>query len=338
MKSILIVLSILLLSLNLACVSKLQVQVPQIPVVNIPDTVHQWLLIDRSPIRSKKGKPPRLKRDDAIPNRFEQASILILESFIKYVENEAPEVEVVPIHLQLARHAGNPPPLLDQASIAYLCNEYKAEALVSLEDLTINYDTLVHEDPEVIVGGYWQAQLNVKVKAMWRIYSADGSIVWDRWTERYQEYMIGGGNSPAQAIQKLPSQYEIEHQWISERGKTYAMGLFPPKIAVERKIYTGKMGPIEKIALDMEKAGNLALAGKWKEAAQLWAPIANLPQLDRTAAKAAYNMGLACEALGNIAKAREWLLLASEEYRFSPAKLYLEILRQRLQEDQQSKS
>ncbi|MEM6342264.1 MAG: DUF6340 family protein [Bacteroidota bacterium] len=333
MKNILLIFALLLLLLSQACVSKLKVQVPQIPVVSIPDTVNHWLLIDRSPLRNPKGKPPRLKRDDAIPNRFAQPSILILESFIKHVENEVPDVEVVPIHLQLARNPGSPPPLLDQESIAYLCAEYKAQGLVALEGLTINYDTLVSEDPEVIGGGYWQAQLNIKVKAMWRLYSGDGSIVWDRWTERYQENMYGGGNSPNKAVQKLPSLSEIENDWISERGKAYAMSLFPPKIEVERKIYMGKMGPIEKIALDMEKAGNLALAGEWGEAAKLWSPIANLPQLDKTAAKAAYNMGLACEALGDLSAARTWLLLAAEEYRFSPARFYLEILRQRLQED-----
>lgn len=333
------ILGLLLCLMSLAsCVTKLQVAVPQIPLINIPDSVHQWLLIDRSPIRSKKGPPPRLKRDDAISNRFDQPSILVLESFIKHVENEVTEHQVIPIHLQLARKSGSPPPLLDQESTAYLCNEYKADALVALEGLSIKYDTLVYEDPEVFGGGYWQAKVTMRINALWRIYSGDGSAVWDRWTEKYREEMIAGGNSPAKALAKLPSLYEIQNQWVAERGKIYASSLFLPKIDVDRKIYTGKSGPIEKIALDMEKAGNLALVGSWEEATLLWAPIAALDQLDRTAAKAAYNMGLACEALGDITKAREWLLLASEKYHFVPAKIYLEILRQRLQEYQQTKS
>ncbi|MFK7923806.1 MAG: DUF6340 family protein [Bacteroidia bacterium] len=332
-------LSILLSMLCLtSCVTKFQVAVPQIQLISIPDSVHQWLLIDRSPIRSKNGPAPRLKRDDAIYKRFDQPSILILESFIKYVENEVTEHQVIPIHLQLAKKTGSPPPLLDQESTAYLCNEYKADALVALEGLSIKYDTLVYEDPEVIGGGYWQAKLNIRIYAMWRTYSGDGSAVWDQWTEKYREHMIGGGSSKAKAIAKLPSLYEIENEWVAERGKVYAASLFPAKINVDRKIYLGKSGPIEKIALDMEKAGNLAMVGKWEEAALLWAPIADLDQLDRTAAKAAYNMGLACEALGDLTKAREWLFLASEKYHFSPAKVYLDILRQRLQEYEETKS
>ncbi|MEL6653143.1 MAG: DUF6340 family protein [Bacteroidota bacterium] len=328
----------LLMVLGCATPKKLMVELPSISEVRLPDTAKRWLLIDRSPIRSKKGPPPRLMRDDAIPYRFEQASILTIERFIKYVENEVPQATVIPVHLQLARSAGSPPPTLDTESIIYLCEEYKSQGLIALESLDIQFDTLVYEDPEVIGGGYWEARLSVSCRAMWRIYSADGRNVWDRWTEKFRHQMYGKGVSRREALNDLPSKLDIYHDWIAERGEAYASSIYPPNVRMERGIFLGKTGPIRKIALDMEKAGNLALAKRWEEAARIWAPIARTESLGKTAHKAAYNMALACEAMGDLRSARQWLLLAAEEYHFTPAKYYLQRLRQRLSTSTDGKS
>jgi hypothetical protein len=310
------------------CMSRLQMTLPEAKVVEVPENIKNWVLLDRS-FHRKKGEPaPRLLRDEEIRNRYEQAAIQGIEGFIKYFENDCVSFSVTPVHLQLAKRKSEEGPLA-QNSVQWICEEFSADALVELSFLEILWDTTTIRELSGRNQYHYFTYLDLSCRYQWRIYTADYQLL-DQFEGRFRDQWQASGTSEQGAIRKLPAKAGIAADLFPAMGREYAASLCPGSFEAERKFYKRKTGPNHAIAEAMLQAGKLAEEGRWQEAAKLWRPIAENPQLGKVAGKAAYNLALASELRGDLPNTRRWLLQAYERHRIGAAKAYLDIVYERL--------
>ena len=82
-------------------------------------------------------------------------------------------------------------------------------------------------------------------------------------------------------------------------GKQFAAFLVPNWVEVERKFYNSPQ-------VEMKKAGELAMQNQWLEAAEIWRKLTN-DENKKLASKSMFNMALACEFIGDIDAATDWI-------------------------------
>lgn len=311
-----------------SCMSRIALDVSIPSPLQLPASIQSWVLLDRSP-RTKAGlKAPRLLREEEIPDRLTQASILAVEGLISYLNDVPGQTQVSPIHLQLTQKEGDPD-LLPAQAVDYLCNSYQTDALIVLESFQVLWDTNAVRGYGI--GGDITFEVEVKLACLytWRIYNRYARVL-DQFDGVYRDQWTARGPSERETIEGLPSMTEISKLVFPFIGQQYGKDLYPPSIPVKRKFYARKTGPTDQIATQMKTAAQLALEDQWQEAARIWRPIAENPHLGKVAGRAAYNLGLASEKTGNLQSAHQWLILAKERYQVWGARSYLQILSQRM--------
>jgi len=171
-------------------------------------------------------------------------------------------------------------------------------------------------------GKVFYAKIAVPAKAMFRYYDSEqqryianhavsDTILWESIAYRATE-----------ALAKLPEIDGLDTLAAQQIGKLMAKATLPQWQEGRRYYY------------DLSGAnGNAATAfaakGNWKQAMHYWGQIA-MGSSGKTAAYAAFNMGLGAEMLGDYPLAIEWLTLAKNTSNFPEIDGYIKRLQQRI--------
>jgi len=202
------------------------------------------------------------------------------------------EVFVYPYNA-LKPHIGEKELPLTQSFIQSLCNESETDGVISLEMLSFFYSR--HHGTS---GGAIAAEANVKITAIWSVYTpkSDGPV--DRYTHseviRWNEYDPENLNKKL----KLPARKEAIAIACGVAAKNYSKRIVP-YWAESSRILVGIDQP------DFDKAISYALKNSWKEAAGIWKKYLGCPNY-RTAGVAALNYAIAQEMLGDSDQAAFW--------------------------------
>jgi len=202
------------------------------------------------------------------------------------------EVFVYPFNA-IHSHIGDKELPLSSGFIQSICAESETDAVVSLEMLSFFYSR--HEASS---GQRIQAGANVKVTAIWSVYTpkSDGPI--DRFT--HSEVIRWNENRPGNNDKKLklPGRKEAISVACSEAAKNYSKRIVPYWTESSRVL-------IGLNSSDWDKALSYARNNKWKEAAQIWQKYTGSAQ-NRVAGVAALNYAIAQEVLGDTEQAAFW--------------------------------
>lgn len=202
------------------------------------------------------------------------------------------EVFVYPFNA-IQPHIGNKELSLSSGFIQSICSESETDAVISLEMLSYFYSR--HEGSS---GREIQPEANVKVTAIWSVYTpkSDGPI--DRFTHseviRWNE---NGSDNNGKKL-KLPGRKEAIAIACSAAAKNYSKRIVPYWFESSR-ILIGLNRP------DWDKALSYARNNKWKEAAKVWKKYVGSAQ-NRIAGVAALNYAVAQEMLGDSEQATFW--------------------------------
>jgi hypothetical protein len=248
----------------------------------------------------KKGlaKDNKLIDSVAVARSIDQLRKALLES------GRFDEVFVYPVNA-ITPHIGEKELPLSQSFIQSLCNESETEAVISLEMLSYFYSS--HKGSE---GGELMAEANVKITAIWSVYTPSGNEPIDRYTHyqviRWNEY---DPNNIEKRLQ-LPDRFDAVSSAASLAAKNYSKRIVPHWNESSRHI-------IGLNGLDWDKALIYARKNKWNEAAAIWNKLGNSSQ-KRVAGVAALDLAVAQEMLGDIGQAttlsdKSVLLLQSGE-------------------------
>ena len=229
------------------------------------------------------------------------------------------EVYVYPYNA-INPHVGDKELPLSPTFIQSICGESETDAVVSLEMLSFFYSRHKGSADRAI-----QAEANVKITAIWSVYSpkSDGSV--DRFTH-YEVIRWSDNNSQNNKQKfKLPGRREAISIASGVAAKNYSKRIVP-HWAESSRIIIGLNGP------EWEKAMLRAGKNEWKGAAQIWGKFTGSDQ-KKVAGVAALNYAVAQEMLGDAEQATVWskksvaLLPSGESGRI--AREYASILYQR---------
>jgi len=150
-----------------------------------------------------------------------------------------------------------------------------------------------------------------------RIYDPRTETIVDEQLFRHNETWDATGPDPAQTMTNLIRRERAIGELIHLAGAQYSGRIAPILVPVTRS-YFGQSGNTAAMAAGAE----LAEAGQWQEAADIWeAGISQAPK--REAGQLAYNIAIAYEVLGQTEQAQEWAKKANEEYGNQQARAYL---------------
>ena len=200
------------------------------------------------------------------------------------------EVFVYPYNA-IKPHIGDKELPLSSGFIQSICKESETDAAISLEMLSYFYSRHGSTGREI------RGEANVKVTAIWSVYTPKSDVPIDRFTH---SEVIRWGNNPNNGSQKyrLPGRKEAISIASGTAAKNYSKRIVP-YWAVSSRVIIGLNG------YDWEKALSYAENNEWKGAAQIWKKYLESSQ-KRVAGVAALNYAVAQEMLGNPDQANIW--------------------------------
>jgi hypothetical protein len=269
--------------------------------VSLPSTIRKVALISRN-FKFSIDTLARYLNDDFRLKKGTKAENLMIDSIgvTKSMENlrkallesgRFDEVFVYPYNA-IKPHKGEKDLPLSPSFIQSVCTESETNAVISLEMLSFFYSR--HNGSP---GGEFDAEANVKVTAIWSVYTPKNNGAVDRFTHSEVIRWNEGSGINNQKYQ-LPERKEAVASACGVAAKNYSKRIVPYWAESSRVL-------IELDYPEFEKAVSFAMKNKWKEAARIWEKYTRSPQ-KRVAGIADLNYAVAMEMLGDTGKANFW--------------------------------
>lgn len=200
----------------------------------------------------------------------------------------------------------------------------QADLVISLEYLKIT--------PHTDSYSYWDGSLTAyygfltcRSYAYWRAYDVVSrkitAMYLHRDTVTWEQYDY----TPVKIGQQLPGLFSAASYCGYETGLQYGSKIAPTWMDEQRVYFAKGSKPLKGAAKLVEN-------GQWLDAATQWQSIIQSnPKKVKLNARAAFNMALANEMMGNFEMAEEWLTMAEEYYPLSEIDWYRRIIRYRIQ-------
>lgn len=112
-------------------------------------------------------------------------------------------------------------------------------------------------------------------------------------------------------------------------GSKYAARIAPLEVTVRRAYFTGK-------GADMRTATKYARDGHWGKAANKWQTVLRSNANQKNKAKAAFNLAVANEVMGNLDAALDWAIKSYEKYDFNKSRYYITALEYRIEMEERA--
>jgi hypothetical protein len=201
------------------------------------------------------------------------------------------EVYVYPSNA-IKAHVGEKEQPLSSSFIQSVCAESQTDAVISLEMLSSFYSRHLGSGREI------QAEANVKVTAIWAVYTPKNDGPVDRYT--HSEVIRWKENAPHNDNKKfkLPGRKEAISLACGEAAKNYSKRIVP-YWAESTRVLVGLNG------MEWDKALLLAKNNKWDNAVKIWRKYTESTQT-KAAGVAALDFAVAQEMAGDLEKATFW--------------------------------
>jgi hypothetical protein len=224
--------------------------------------------------------------------------------------------------------AGVFPVVMSWDTVQKICDENHADVLFSLElfdaDSKVGVNvaglTNVASGVATLAGG---TNVKTQVKTGWRIYDPASHSVLDQYII-CRDLATQGGSIFATGAAMLTRKEEVIKAG-NYAGEDYASRIIPYSIRVSRFYYV-------RGNASFHLAKRMAQAGDWDAAGKLWAQNTNSPSR-KVAGRACYNMAIISEINGDLNGALTWAQKSYEMYRTPWALSYVNLLRNRQNND-----
>ncbi len=324
-----------LLLLSQACTKSVAIRILQPAEMMVPEHIQTIVTIDRSKpssgfltfveglISGERINQDRRGRKEALTG-------------LSHALTRTPRFQVKHSDLTLEGSKGgiNMTYPLDWAQVQSICNQYGADALISIEAydsdaiITTNSYTVTRKDEN---GNQYKevryrAEADINIRIGWRFYDPKRKIILDEFTVQTGESYSATGNTAEQAQNNLPDLAYKAFDLSRIAGEKYGMRIAPVWITVRRSFYTNGKKPFKE---QMQKAARMAERDQWEAASQIWQQLVKNAD-DKTAGRAAYNLAVAAERLGYLQTALKWAEKAYLDFNFNPASQYIQDLKVRI--------
>jgi hypothetical protein len=216
------------------------------------------------------------------------------------------------------------PEALPWETVESLCEKYNSDALLALE---------AYDSDFVVTGGAIsdnlmniQARGLVTVNCGFRLYHPASRMILDEYMYRHQMNWGTGGPSIIAAADALINRKRAIEQASLEAGSLYSSRLTPDWIYISRDYFKRGKGNY-----DLAEGARMMELNDWDRAI---AALEKAVQSDKrkVRGRAAHNLAVIYEILGDLHRAKEWTTVAWGRNRIRKSKDYGYILTRRIQE------
>lgn len=216
------------------------------------------------------------------------------------------------------------PEVLSWEKVNEICDATEADVLLVLENFDSNSDftlnTAVDQVSSVLKtgkgSGRLPSQARVNVKSYWRLYDPVTKTIADQYRQTYyMDFNIVNGVVPLTALPEV----------AYAAGEDYINRFLPSYYRVKRDMYKKGKG---KDKNQFEAGWRTTEVANWNDAIDIWMPIAE-NRNSASAGRAAHNIAVAYEVLGDAGKALEWAQRAYQDYGDKMSRDYAKILLRR---------
>ena len=299
---------------------KISVLVPA--QVNIPGNVKKLSLISRIYPENITGSLDSLNNLQLNP----EENYYSLSSECLYAVSDV--LKVSPRFEQI-KIAGNyagidnihyPGPSIQKAEVREKCESDSTDALLSLEYFKLN-DSIRYsmEIFDIHIIDY-----TIFTTTAWKIYYPGNFSVTQSFVLKDTLVWLGTGSTDGRAVNDLPSVGNMIIKSFNKAGTDCGKLIAPYWVnEINRFYYTSGNK-------NFRLAKKFAREEDWNNAAELWNPLTNNPN-NNIAAKAAFNMALACELQDRIDLAIMWIEKSDSLLKDPRTQIYRNILKSRLE-------
>ncbi len=229
--------------------------------------------------------------------------------------SESPRVKVIFVPYELkGSGTGFFPNPLDPNEVKKICDQYSADALVTLEAFDHDVSRRVKRieskrtvNGKEVIDISFRATKWIRINAGWRVYDATGTKLIDEHQMLTQMGFDNTASTEVAAFAGIPNAMQLVPQVGNRAGIDYATRIAPHYVWITRSFFQKTKNQ------NIRQGASKARFGYWSEAAEIWMKATEDPD-PKNAAKACYNMSIAAEAMGNLDVAESWAKKAYERH------------------------
>jgi hypothetical protein len=300
----------------------------------IPDYIKSIALIDRTKQEeSKQNKTEQILTGEAF-HPDEQGVFQLGEGFIEACSGTKRFVTVRTAERFISNGTKNTfPAPLDWDIVTELCNKNQTDALLSIE--IFDTDFILTNSPVTLesrnIGGkmvtlpVFRATGVAVINLGLRLYDAANRVIIDEYQTSHRMNFNGEASTLQGAINAMLDKVEATKRASFEAGFTYGERITPTYYQVTRYFFDA---PKKKLGAGVRYSE----VGDWKNAIAEWTKVVNNGKR-KHAGRAAFNIAVGYEVLGDMDKAKEWAARSHTEFQEKDADEYYKQLCNRVIEE-----
>jgi hypothetical protein len=319
-----------------SCVSmdKISIQVSVPPKIALPDEIQSMVLMNRSmtPAFSDLDQDSleslfirkKLKMDDVFLDSL--AADTTLQTIANSMYESGRYDVVIPVRRNLPNHnlsykSQSPSLSLDQ--VKQICNEFKTDALLCLENFNEKVNTSFHlESGNRYADGVgytdYSAYVQVAYHSNWKLYQPKEKLMVANFEVKDTIFWERNGNTLQETYENLPLIKEALIAGAIENADNLANYISPGWKPEERSYFITKNQ-------EADKAVSLLKKDEWKDAENVWMKFSTATSASFRS-KIEYNLALAAEMNGDLNKAVEWAKKSFQSKYSKVAEDYIKLL------------
>jgi hypothetical protein len=300
----------------------------------IPEYIQSIALIDRTKQEdTKQNKTEQILTGEAY-HQDEQAVFQLGEGFIEACSGTKRFVTVRTAERLIANGTKSTfPTPLDWDTVTELCNKNQTDALLSIEifdtDFILTHSPITFETRNIngkmvtlpVIRATGVAVINVGI----RLYDAANRVIVDEYQTSHRMNFDGEASTLEGAINAMLNKVEATKRVSYEAGFTYGERITPTYYQVTRYFFNS---PKKKLGAGVRYSE----VGDWKNAIGEWTKVVNTGKR-KHAGRAAYNIAVGYEVLGDMEKAKEWAARSHTEFQEKDADEYYKLLCNRINDE-----
>ena len=314
MSKIYFLLSLLLMLSLASCGSYgyVRLDYPQKPMVVLPEGINNIVVLNRSLTKEedKRGEVLESIATGEIAGSDKLASDEAIKGAFDGLQNKSHLNIVIPDTLRIyGTGTRQMPDKLNWERVASICKLAQADALLVLETFDSNSNILrsaiADQVSSVMTTGKPNLRLpsrvRVDVKSYWRLYDPVTKSISDHFQQTYyMDFDLVNDLPPVNAL----------HETAYAAGLDYVSRFLPGYYRVKRDMYKKGKGKDKRL---FDRGWRSTEVARWKEAIEIWREIAEDTN-SKSAGRAALNIAVAYEVLGETNLALQWAQQAYRDY------------------------
>lgn len=224
------------------------------------------------------------------------------------------------------------PDPISWSKVSEICSKYQCDALLSIE--IFDSDFLISNNPVRVElkdeNGNLRVRTEIRATGVAvinfgiRMYNPQGKVILDEYQTSVRLNWDAQAQTVQEAINKLLNKTEAVNQAGYESGKRYAERISPTYYKVTRYFY-------DKPKKYLKPGVRKSEVADWEGAIESWEKL--LGKKRKVAGRAAFNIAVAYEVLGDLEKAKEWASKSYTEFADKKAADYYKTLSNRQKEE-----